>query len=60
VAAGRLRTFVGDLTPWLPQPTGGTGLPGPVVAYRLSGPVVPGPEAARTLMGESADALEEP
>jgi hypothetical protein len=35
-------------------------LAGPAEAHRFPGPVAPGPEAARTRMGEPADALEEP
>jgi hypothetical protein len=48
------------LPPGFPETTGRTDFPGPVVTHRFPGPVAPGPEAARTRMGESADALEEP
>ena len=60
VAARRLRICGNDLTSRFPDTTGRTDLPGPVMARRLPGPVAPGPEAARTRMGESADTLEEP
>jgi hypothetical protein len=60
VPAGRLGTRGHPLTAYLPQTARRTGLPRPVVTRRLPAPVAPGPEAARTRMGESADALEEP
>ena len=60
VPARRFRARRRDLTAGLAQATGRADLPGPVVTRRLPGPVTPGPEAARTRMGEPADALEEP
>jgi hypothetical protein len=60
VPASHLRVRSGQLAPRLPEPTGRTGLPGPVVTRRLPDPVAPAPKAARTRMGESADVLEEP
>jgi hypothetical protein len=60
VPARRLRTPGHDLTAGLPLTTGRAALPGPVVTHCLPGPVAPAPEAARTRMGELADALEEP
>ena len=44
----------------VPGADGGACFPWPVVTCRLPGPVASQPEPARTRMGESADALEEP
>jgi hypothetical protein len=60
VPARRLRTPGHDLTASLPLPAGRADLPGPVVTHCLPSPIAPAPEAARTRMGESANALEQP
>ncbi len=60
VPAGRLRPPGHDLTASLPLTTGRADLPGPVVTHCLPRPVAPAPKAARTRMGESANALEQP
>ena len=57
--AGRIRPPGHDLTAALPLPTGRADLPGPVVTHCLP-PFAAAPEAARTRMGESANALEQP